>query len=64
MLFCCSEDDSELSENDAEAPAKGESLLNGDKNGLMINGSLSRDGEFGLFVKMKQKYNVLILYCV
>ena len=51
MLFCCSEDDSELSENDAETPAKGESLLNGDKNGLMINGSLSRDGELASLSK-------------
>ena len=51
MLFCCSEDDSELSENDAEAPAKGESLLNGEKNGLMINGSLSRDGELASLSK-------------
>lgn len=49
-VSCCfSDDDSELSDNDKELLPKGEEgLVNGDTDGLIINGSLSRDGEFHL----------------
>ena len=46
IFFCCSEDESELSDNETEPPNKSEDLVNGTSNGLTINGSLSRDGEF------------------
>ena len=46
---CFSDDDSELSDNEEEPLPKGEEgLLNGGSNGMIINGSLSRDGEFHL----------------
>lgn len=49
-VSCCfSDDDSELSDNDKELLPKGEEgLVNGGTDGLIINGSLSRDGEFYL----------------
>ena len=49
-VSCCfSDDDSELSDNDKEPLPKGEQgLLNGGTDGMIVNGSLSRDGEFHL----------------
>ena len=46
---CFSDEDSELSDNEEEPLPKGEEgLLNGGTDGMIINGSLSRDGEFHL----------------
>ena len=43
---CSSDDDSELSDNEKERLPKGEEgLLNGATDGMIINGSMSRDGE-------------------
>ena len=48
-VSCCFSDDSELSDNEEEPLPKGEEgLLNGGTDGMVINGSLSRDGEFHL----------------
>lgn len=47
--FCCFSDDSELSDNGEEFFFKGEEgFLNGGIDGMIINGFLSRDGEFYL----------------
>lgn len=44
FFYFCSEDDSELSDNETEQLSKGEELVNGSTNGLTVNGVLSRDG--------------------
>lgn len=48
MMACyVSDEESECSDNE-EQPSKGEGDINGNSNGLTINGALSQDGKFFL----------------
>ena len=66
LFWCCSEDESELSDNEKEPADKSEGLLNGTSNGLSINGSLSRDGELTCFSSLSvrnQFFTCSLIWC-